>query len=194
MAEGKGNKILESIEAVGWGALILDLGKKVFHRFMEKSQEHITTAVKEKITKDERPQVLNFIRVDLGDPASTVTLWRRYKESRNTPGGEARFESLCEKAYKALVVYDITDPANKKEDDTKTLERRKKFFIELANMDDNDFKEALYFLEHDVIQQWFARIKDIVGKTKPQLATADKKAAEEIRKVTKFLEQLGIHA
>lgn len=196
MAEGKGkgNKLFEGLETVAWGALILDLAKKAFHGFLEKSKDHAVTTVKERITKDERPQVLNFIRIDIGDPAATASLWKRYKESRNTPGGEDRFEFLFEKAYKALMVYDITDPANKKEDDVKTLERRRKFFIDLANMNDDDFKDALCALEHDVIQQWFARIKDIVEKAKPKLVTADKKAAEEIRKVTKFLEQLGIHA
>lgn len=151
--EGKeiAKEVVISSVMAGLVHLLMDSAKG----FKEKVVDPTGALLMKKITDENRTQLLNFIRCELGNDEAQKVLWRHYRRSMKKPGGENRFVTLLTKAWVAL---DDKKPKT-------ALKRRQKFFVKLSEMKNKEFEQALYFLENDVLPQWFKRAEEKVGDT-----------------------------
>lgn len=119
-----------------------------------------------KVTDEHRAELLAYIR-----NGGYTNIWRRYEatlsEKGGAPGDENRFVNLLSKPIMAL--SDMPDEL-------------RKFFDNLEKMTDNEFKEALYFLENDTVTQIAKKIWNKIDDGLKQLAPAINEFAENLKK------------
>lgn len=101
----------------------------------------------QKIMDNDRAVLLTIIRTGIANSGPFPVMWERYEktlqENGGMPGEENRWVTLLSRLVVAL---------------KKEPEKLKKVFLDLENINDNQFKEVLYFLEHDPVQQIFKKI------------------------------------
>lgn len=119
--------------------------KKIFSGLADKAAGKVGDHV-ERVLKDDRAMLLEDLRVmETEDPASVANLRRRHKES---------YAKLEENRFVALLCKIPYDPQNGRRPTLKYLN----------GLDDEAFWQWLYLLEHDVVLQYIARVRQNLGR------------------------------
>lgn len=125
----------------------------------------VGTIVK-KVTDEHRAELLAYIH-----NGGYTNIWRRYEATLpikgGAPGDENRFVNLLSKSIMAL---------------KDTPDELKNLFNGLEKMTDDEFKEALYFLENDTVTQIAKKIWNKIDDGLKQLAPAINEFAENLKK------------
>ncbi len=123
----------------------------------------------ERITESVRNDLFVFIMA-MSDDAARESILRRHKVCKGKPGAEDRFVKLLSRLY--LTVKD--DPS------------KHWIFTALGHLNDEDFNQALYFFENDLVKQTLDKIK---GAFKNLAATVRETIEEADEKGKNFFDQ-----
>ncbi len=137
----------------------ISLGLDVlFHEVLTKQGPEVAARMFRRLTEHDRDGLFIFIAA-MQDDVARENLLRRHKECKGKPGAEDRFVNLLTRLYLTI-----------KDDPSKYW-----IFNYLGHLSDEDFDQALYFFENDVIMQWL----DKAGKTIADAADFVKQTAQK---------------
>ncbi len=120
----------------------------LFHEILSKKVPEFAEKALRRITEHDRNGLFIFI-ADMSDETARENLIRRHRECKGKAGKEDRFVNLLTRLY--LTVKD--DPS------------KHWIFTYLGHLSDDEFDQALYFFENDVIKQWFDKVSDFGADT-----------------------------
>lgn len=156
----------------------------IIHSLLKEGGKEVVKEAVKKITDHHRAELKAFLML-LGDDIARNNIQIRYRRTleppRGTgkPGEENRFVDLLTRLWLVL------------KDDPKQCEL---VFTELGHLSDEEFDEFLYFLENDVIPQWYKKAKAFLRETANDVidgikAIDESKVVKQIQKDLKPIEK-----
>ena len=154
----------------------------IVHSLLKEGGKEIAKEAVKKINDHHRAELKAFLML-LSDDVARDNLQIRYRKTLEPPrgvgksGDENRFVNLLTRLWLVL------------KDNPKQCEI---VFTELGYLTDEEFDEVLYFLENDIIPQWYKKAKAFLGETANDIVDGLKAVdnSEVVKQIDKSLKPI----